>query len=92
MKYIAWLNGCSVATGTIPECEAHARRIFDTTTWQDTHIGKPTTLRITTYGRQTLVSETRLDSATPSVSQPNEVLGVRGLVPALGRDTCTLTA
>ena len=61
MKYIAWLNGTSVKAGTIPECEEHAKRIFKTTAWQDTHIGKPTVLRITTYGRQKLVSETELN-------------------------------
>jgi len=63
MKYIAWLNGTSVKAGTIPECEAHARRIFNTPSWQETHVGKKTILRITTYGSQRLISETNLGEA-----------------------------
>jgi hypothetical protein len=61
-KYIAWLNGTSVKAGTILECEAHARHIFNTPAWQETHVGKKTVLRITTYGRQRLVSETVLSN------------------------------
>jgi|HubBroStandDraft_6_1064221.scaffolds.fasta_scaffold318732_2 hypothetical protein len=60
MKYIAWLNGTSVKAGTLPECEAHARRVFDSQAWQETHVGKPTVLRITTYGSQRIVAETEL--------------------------------
>lgn len=60
MKYIAWMNGCSVKAGTISECEEQAKRIFNTPAWRDRHVNKPTVLRITTYGRQKLVSETEL--------------------------------
>jgi hypothetical protein len=57
-QYIAWMNGTSVKRGTLLECEAHARRIFNTPAWRDTHIGRETVLRITWGARQTLVSET----------------------------------
>jgi hypothetical protein len=64
-KYIAWLNGTSVKAGTLAECESHALYVFSTTAWQNTHVGKPTILRITTYGAQRLVSETNLSGSEP---------------------------
>ena len=51
-KYIAWLNGTSVAVGSQSEVEQKARDIFASKLWQDTHQGKETTLKITTYGKQ----------------------------------------
>lgn len=57
-KYIAWLNGCSVAIGpTVAHVESAALELFRSERWQLTHAGKPTTLRITTYGSQRLVFE-----------------------------------
>jgi hypothetical protein len=55
-KYIAWLNGVSVACGTQAEVRAKAIRIFESKLWQDRHIDKQTVLRITTYGSQRFVS------------------------------------
>lgn len=52
-KYIAWLNGTSVATGSISEVEAKAREIAASDQWQQHN--SATTLKITTYGKQQFV-------------------------------------
>lgn len=58
--YIAWLNGCSVARGTLAQVEAKAREIFATPRWQEHHADKPTVLRITRGARQSFVKSVEL--------------------------------
>ena len=55
-NFIAWLNGVSVACGTLRDVEARAREIFSSVLWQ-THEGSKgqTVLRITRGSRQSFV-------------------------------------
>lgn len=48
--YMAWLNGASVAVGTMREVEAKAREIAATPLWREWN--PTTTLRITSGARQ----------------------------------------
>ena len=52
--YVAWLNGQSVATGTVREVQAVAERIFRSDNWQ-TFEGSQATLKITRGARQLFV-------------------------------------
>lgn len=61
MKYIAWLNRTSVAIGSKSEVRTKALNIFASAAWQRTHSGI-TTLEITTYGTQRLVSTEELQA------------------------------
>jgi hypothetical protein len=59
-KFIAWLNGCSVAIGpTAEDVEATARQLAASDRWRETN-PKGTILRVTTYGSQRLVKEEAL--------------------------------
>jgi hypothetical protein len=53
-RYIAWLNGQSVAIGGQAEVEKKAKDIFHSALYQE-HRRKPATLKITTDGRQLFV-------------------------------------
>lgn len=53
-NYVAWLNGQSVATGTIREVQAKAEQIFQSEKWQ-TFEGPQATLKITRGPRQLFV-------------------------------------
>ena len=57
--YIAWLNGTSVARGTLADVEAKAREIAATPRWRAWHA--TTTLRITRGARQLLVKSIIID-------------------------------
>ena len=57
---IAWLNGTSVAIGSESEVRTKAIDIFHSKAWQDTHVNRPTVLRVTTYGQQRTISEETL--------------------------------
>ncbi len=57
--YVAWLNGTSVARGTLKEVDAKARRIADSSLWKEFHVS--TTLKVTRGTRQLFVSSVRLD-------------------------------
>jgi len=49
--YIAWLNGCSVASGSLAHCKAEAAKVVRSARWQSRHPG-PATVRITQGARQ----------------------------------------
>lgn len=56
-KYIAWLDGFSVAVGTLAEVERKAREHHATENYQHWQDGRDSTLRITTYGAQKFVKQ-----------------------------------
>ena len=55
-KYIAWLNGTSVAVGTLTHVRTKAIEIFQSPNWQAFEAHKGTILRVSTYGAQKFVS------------------------------------
>ena len=63
LRYIAWLNGASVARGPLDQVRRAAIAIFNTERWQETVTthGKPTVLRITRGARQIEVSSEQLE-------------------------------
>ncbi len=53
--YVAWLNGTSVASGTLAEVERKAKEIFKSALWQENE-GTTATLRITRTAKQLFVT------------------------------------
>ncbi len=58
-KYIAWINGTSVAMGTKREVETKALAVIKSDRFKLWNEGKEVNLRITTYGSQLFVSSTQ---------------------------------
>jgi len=56
--YIAWLNGTSVAVGTLTQVENKAREIAATERWKEYNL--KTTIRITRGARQVFVKSFEL--------------------------------
>lgn len=54
-SYVAWLDGQSVARGTLADVERLARETFATPRYQEWRHGQPSTLRITRGPRQLFV-------------------------------------
>lgn len=62
--YEAWLNGYSVARGTLANVELVARKVYATPNWQEFEASKgPTTLKITRGARQLFVKAIVLPQA-----------------------------
>lgn len=55
MDYIAWLDGHSVARGTLSHCRDKARAVFNSECWRLVETKPHATLRITRGARQSFV-------------------------------------
>lgn len=62
-KYVAWLDGQSVAVGGLKEVKKKAIEIFQSPLWQET-AGNTANLKITTYGKQQFVTSLILKQAS----------------------------
>lgn len=60
-NFVAWLNGCSVAVGSLKDVERRARDVHASALWQEHEAPKGTTLRITSGARQAFVKSVVLN-------------------------------
>jgi hypothetical protein len=65
-KYIAWLDGYSVAVGSLAEVRAKAREIWASELFQK-YAKDCTVLKVTTYGRQSFVESITLRKGRDNV-------------------------